>query len=745
MALIQTASEKNLNPLTVNLIRSKKTGVNLKKSILISLVALAAVRIIYQYQSSSKIIRYSFLKGEQGGFSGRAYQTVDRLIFLSSIIACKILFSKTESKAAKTLLCIVAIAAIRELYQDAVSRKSNKSVLDLRKALAISEDLKKIPLNGYSEESINSKKSSVCYGVRDFSEPSGDEFQKEKQLLANLKDCSDFFETMQEHFISAVEETLEFYDFEKVQESERDPQVQDKIHHIFTLIFSNETYPNFHSRPSGFYTQICKLSYILDEVYLNAPLKIKKQYAQALVALLVKHNTPFYQYNVGTLLLCLREYAREEVIGAVLTKKLELPILLKTDLAPITIYDNLPYDKVGHSSSEKDTIKDALKRQALVPLEKLLRDFRVLSAEEVGLKLEKNSKKAFEYAPEPSVKAGRASQITPSFLEEAQKERIAGLLTLYGVCRPIKDAEERYESDKDKYTAVKRAGNVLGMFWGEAHCTGIRPSMEDHYNVQTLCIDLKGKSYHLPIFSIFDGHGGDFISKKASLELASKIQEHLISQITNQQTIEDYHVVEALKHAFVDFQYDLQREFERGEANKKFRGGSTALVVIEVFGKYFTACLGDSRAVFVGKSKAIALSVDHKPATDLRSIQKRGGICALNPNGEIRLANYLEAVLYGVPGGLATSRALGDMEIAEVPNARPTITMFEPKEEGYFLLACDGLFDVLKIQELHEVYTKWHSETKPEEFAEALVNLSLNFGSTDNVSVLALKYPGKCD
>lgn len=128
------------------------------------------------------------------------------------------------------------------------------------------------------------------------------------------------------------------------------------------------------------------------------------------------------------------------------------------------------------------------------------------------------------------------------------------------------------------------------------------------------------------------------------------------------------------------------------------QAGCTAVVVLRVGDLMYCANAGDSRGVLCrGDGKVHALSEDHKPTsiTELGRIEKAGGF--VNANGRVN-------------GNLNLSRSLGDMKYKQVPKlmpkdqmitADPDITVTEVKPtDRFFVLACDGVWDVLGNQEI---------------------------------------------
>jgi serine/threonine protein phosphatase PrpC len=109
--------------------------------------------------------------------------------------------------------------------------------------------------------------------------------------------------------------------------------------------------------------------------------------------------------------------------------------------------------------------------------------------------------------------------------------------------------------------------------------------------------------------------------------------------------------------------------------------------------------------------KAVALSEDHKPLDDgeRRRIEAAGG--TVNDVGGVARVN----------SNLNLSRAIGDMKYkdnCELPvdkqviTAHPDVRIFElTKEDRYFLLACDGVWDVMSNQARSLLHARSHHAT----------------------------------
>lgn len=131
------------------------------------------------------------------------------------------------------------------------------------------------------------------------------------------------------------------------------------------------------------------------------------------------------------------------------------------------------------------------------------------------------------------------------------------------------------------------------------------------------------------------------------------------------------------------------------------QAGCTAVVALLKARKHlYIANAGDSRAVLSRRGTAIALSEDHKPAQERERtrivaaggfLSEIGGVCRVN-------------------GNLNLSRAIGDLKYKQndtlpaadqIITAEPDICHIElTDEDEFFVLACDGVWDVMENQEV---------------------------------------------
>lgn len=169
------------------------------------------------------------------------------------------------------------------------------------------------------------------------------------------------------------------------------------------------------------------------------------------------------------------------------------------------------------------------------------------------------------------------------------------------------------------------------------------------------------------------------------------------------------------------------------------QAGCTAVVAVKRGNELFVANAGDSRGVLCRAGKAVALSEDHKPAQETERsriiaaggfLSEIGGVCrwvvclhagcvhdaevacALFQMGPtLLLTDQSFDPVCRVNGNLNLSRAIGDLKYkgnTELPpkdqiiTAQPDVRRITlTSEDRFFLLACDGVWDVMSNQVRH--------------------------------------------
>lgn len=164
----------------------------------------------------------------------------------------------------------------------------------------------------------------------------------------------------------------------------------------------------------------------------------------------------------------------------------------------------------------------------------------------------------------------------------------------------------------------------------------------------------------------------------------------------------------------LDLLYDTVFSF--GEKHKSTYGhGSTVNVVAFTDQSIDIANLGDTRSVLLCGQQAIQLSYDHKPGfePEKQRIEKEGG--AVNHNAYVKIHPTMQDengffLRDRDNRGIAIARTIGNTDAYPGKSHIPSMTSFvipeneskenESKEDALLIIASDGLWDVVSIDDL---------------------------------------------
>lgn len=254
-----------------------------------------------------------------------------------------------------------------------------------------------------------------------------------------------------------------------------------------------------------------------------------------------------------------------------------------------------------------------------------------------------------------------------------------------------------------------------------------RPTMEDAHVIELDLVppqplDMLTSKHNTGYFAVYDGHGG-----KAAVDLIAQNLHRNLQTELNTALPEA-----ALRQAFLRTDAEMKGKPAYAEC------GSTVVCALilpssiqgSTSGRTLIAAnAGDARAVLAqvgadGALEAVRLTRDHKPDLYEESV---------------RVAKAGGWIIRGrLDGSLAVSRALGDFNYKERGlTADPDVLSCELDERHLFLiLACDGLWDVVKDEEAVSVVRNMDSSRA---MAQTLVDLAMDKGTTDNVTVMVVR------
>jgi serine/threonine protein phosphatase PrpC len=185
------------------------------------------------------------------------------------------------------------------------------------------------------------------------------------------------------------------------------------------------------------------------------------------------------------------------------------------------------------------------------------------------------------------------------------------------------------------------------------------------------------------LFGVFDGHGGDAVSKFCEQNMALIVAGHPSADVG-----------QALSSSF----YRLDNE---AKSSKHGGGGSTACIACINSSSICVANAGDCRAVLCRAGQAVEMSTDHRPSleSEAERIEAAGGWVSDESQADSDAR---------VNGDLSVSRAIGDFQYKQdasrpadkqimVPT--PDVEIFQrSRADEFMIIASDGVWDVLSTQ-----------------------------------------------
>lgn len=297
--------------------------------------------------------------------------------------------------------------------------------------------------------------------------------------------------------------------------------------------------------------------------------------------------------------------------------------------------------------------------------------------------------------------------------------------------------------EKPKTEKTNDHGEGPGYKYVVASMQGWRTNMEDTHQVKVPITDSEPFK-HWSFFAVFDGHGGSKVAIHSAGNLLSylldteefkklvRVLEENNGKITEKaiELIQD-----GVKAGFLKL--DDHMVNENGiDGCEKEKSGTTAICAILTPEYIFFCNLGDSRGILGRKTEEVFYTVDHKPylSRERERIVRAGGT----------------VMIQRVNGSLAVSRALGDFEYKKVPGLHPTeqlvspepdvyVIKRNPEEDQFLVVACDGIYDVIKNEELCVLLRSRLQATEDlRDATNQVLDYCLNRGSRDNMTMIAV-------
>ena len=284
----------------------------------------------------------------------------------------------------------------------------------------------------------------------------------------------------------------------------------------------------------------------------------------------------------------------------------------------------------------------------------------------------------------------------------------------------IKKFKGRYEKNKIEEKNEKISNNDLTEYYLENNSKVIKnvAYKEDENSNYRAYMEDKGVSVlnlngdpDKALFCLFDGHGGDEVSKFLQNNFIKEFKEMIPFDNVNKNLINLFHKID-LK--IKDLNY-----FEIGAA-------ACIIYITKENGLrcLYSANVGDTRSILISKNKFKRLSYDHRAddSQEYKRIIKDGGI------------------VFGgrVYGSLMLGRSFGDWHLKSYGvSCEPYITRINISDnDKYIILATDGIWDTLEESEVFDLSKNYDNNTK--EFCNTLIYKAMKKGSKDNISCFVI-------
>ena len=251
---------------------------------------------------------------------------------------------------------------------------------------------------------------------------------------------------------------------------------------------------------------------------------------------------------------------------------------------------------------------------------------------------------------------------------------------------------------------------------------GLRDQNEDQHDIILNSDNRNSKLKNVNFFGVYDGHGGKEVSKFVK----DNFRQFFVKKDT----------VYPMQKKYVANMCDLMQTSLK-QHKFAYYSGTTCLVAInfKYKGSNYLNILntGDSRCILCRDNFAMPLTKDHKPhwPEERHRIERLGG--------QIKWDGYDWRIK-----DLSVSRAFGDIDATPFVYHRPDLYRYRlDKSDKFFVLACDGLWDVMTNQEVvnfillncYDKYTR-NRINKNVNIAKKLATFALKKGSTDNITII---------
>eukprot|EP00020_Sapocribrum_chincoteaguense_P013908 CAMPEP_0170736196 /NCGR_PEP_ID=MMETSP0437-20130122/3490_1 /TAXON_ID=0 /ORGANISM="Sexangularia sp." /LENGTH=588 /DNA_ID=CAMNT_0011074551 /DNA_START=26 /DNA_END=1795 /DNA_ORIENTATION=+ len=257
---------------------------------------------------------------------------------------------------------------------------------------------------------------------------------------------------------------------------------------------------------------------------------------------------------------------------------------------------------------------------------------------------------------------------------------------------------------------------------------GMATSMEDKTQLVEDLNELAGVSdvaatYY---YAVFDGHGGS--------EAAEYARTHLHLNIAAASGYK-----KKLKSAIVEGYRKTHDDFCKLAGENKVDSGTAVTTLLLRDGKAYIHWLGHVSAIVNYRSRAVAVTTPHYMGDDT----ERARVVKAGAKVEWRDAGW-RVEDRRVGGSFGIGRSLGDAYAKGALYTEPEGKVRHlTDDDKFFMLASDGLLDVIKPTDAVNITTAWVNapDRNPDDVCRALVGEAIRRRSHDNISCLIVFVP----
>ena len=228
------------------------------------------------------------------------------------------------------------------------------------------------------------------------------------------------------------------------------------------------------------------------------------------------------------------------------------------------------------------------------------------------------------------------------------------------------------------------------------------------------------------LFGVFDGHCGSDCAQYVSTHLPLNIIQH-------HDFKEKMDTNSNLESVFTETFELVNQKFLDKASKENLRSGCTGCVVVlsttnkirDKYMKLSVAWCGDTQFCLVKNGQVNFITQVHKP--EIESEKLRVESCGGNIT--------FQSGTWRVNGSLSVSRYFGDIDYnTSGVTSEPEIKQFDlDGTEDYFIIACDGFWESVKLDDLTKIVNE---NLSSHNIAECLVKYAKENGSSDNISVV---------